>query len=286
MVAALPSAVVPNLVPLATSPATLIPAGIAALCILAALAFLAGAAISLSRWRHLRQADADQFRASLAGPIELVGPTSATEDADPFRAAVSGTECFVSEIEAQEYQSSGQGGGSWTTRESRTTTRPFLVDTAAGTIRVEPEGAELLLDTATVEELDGGEAATGRTARFLDAVGVDRSVGSVDIGITELDYGSRCRIRESRVDVGEEVYVAGTAVTNDQTLGGFGGPDAVVRAQPDRSLQERLFGFPFVVGDEGERAVRKHFFRRGLIFLGFGAVFGVVAAAALSVYLA
>lgn len=246
-----------------------------------ALAFLGGAVLSLARWWHLRQSSAEEFRASLAGPIELVGPAQTADDSEPFNAAVSGTDCLISKLEVQVYETDGKTS-SWQTRESRTTTRPFIVDTSAGRVRVEPEGADLVLATETVDELDGGEDATGRTAAALDALDVKRTSGSVDIGITELDYGDRMRIRESRVDVGEAVYVAGTAVTNDPTVGGFGGPDAVVREQTDRSLGERLFGFPFVVGDGGESAVRWHFLKRGLLFVAFAVVFAAVWAVALA----
>jgi hypothetical protein len=267
-------------------PLSLLTLGVVVLCALAALAFAGGAALSLSRWRHLRQSTADQFRASLDGPIEIEGPAEPAADSDSFQAAVSDTACLVCEIEAQRYDTSGQGGGSWVTQESRTTVRPFHVDSPAGTIRVEPEGADLVLDSPIVAELDGDEPATGRTAAFLDAVGIDRSVGSVDLGIAELDTGDRYRVREGRVDVGERIYVAGTAVTNDPAVGGYGGPDAVIRDPTDRSLSERLFGHPFVIGDEGEAAVQRHFFRRGLIFAGLAVLLAVVWVAVVSAALA
>jgi hypothetical protein len=120
----------------------------------------------------------------------------------------------------------------------------------------------------------------------LEAVGVKRTTGSVDLGITKLDYGDRTRIRESRVDVGETVYVAGTAVTDDPAVGGFGGPDAVVRAPTDRSRLQSLLGFPFVVGDGGEAAVRRHFLTRALWFGLFAVLFAVVWVAVASVALA
>jgi hypothetical protein len=249
------------------------------------LALLAGSTLMLFRWRQLSASDADAFRATPSGPVELVGPASPAPESDSFRAGVSGIECLVSEIDVQSYQSSGQSGGSWVTEESRTTTRPFHVETPGGIFRVEPDGARLVLDSNIVDELDAGEDATGRTAAFLDAIGVERTTGSVDLKITKLDYGDRTRIREGRVDVGEEVYVAGSAVTDDPTVGGFGGPDAVVRARPDRSRLQRLFDFPFVIGDGGEKAVRWHFLKRALGFaavaLLFGGVWVVIAAVAL-----
>lgn len=258
--------------------------GVLSMGVLLGLAFMLGSLLSLSRWRHLREESADQFRATLAGPIEVAGTASPADDAGPFNAAVSGTPTLVSEIEVQVYESDDTGGG-WHTRESRTTTRPFVVDSTAGQIRVEPAGATVLLDSETVDTLSSGEDATGRTAALFDAVGVERSVGSVDLGITSLDYGSRCRVRESRLDVGEDVYVAGRGVTNDPALGGFGGPDAVVRSQSSRSLRERLLGFPFVVGDSGENEVRRHFLRRGAIYGVVGVVFLLLAAGLLAAVL-
>jgi len=267
-------------------PDHLLVVGVLAICSLGALAFFGAGVLSLSRWRHLRKATTDRFRASLDGPIEVGGSARPASDSDSFQAAVSGTDCLVCEVKAQRYDSSSKGGGSWVTDEFRTTRRPFVVDSPAGAIRVEPDGADLVLDESIVDKLGGGEEATGRTAAFFDAVGIDRTTGSVDVGIAEVDYGTEYRVREGRVDVGEDIYVAGTALTNDPTVGGFDGPDAVIRAPTDRSLSERLFGHPFVIGDEGEQAVRQHFFRRGLMFAGFGVLFAVVWAAALSVYMA
>ncbi len=236
---------------------------------LVALGLLGGGVLALLRWNHLRTAGDEEFRARLDGPVELSGTASPASDGDSFAAAATGTECLISELDVQMYESS-KNGGSWRTRESRTTTRPFHVETPGGTFRVEPDGAELVLETHIVAELDGGEEATGRTAEVLDALNIERSTGSVGAGPVELDYGDETRIREHRLDVGESVYVAGTAHTDDDTVGGFGGPDAVVREQTDRSLSERLFGFPFVVGDGGEDAIQWHFLKRGVTYLALG----------------
>jgi hypothetical protein len=279
----------PSLVGIAVSvsdPTTLLlVAGLVVLGLLV-LALLAGAALMMLRWRHLSAADADTFRATLSGPLELVGTASVPPGGDSFRAGVSATECLVSELEVQTYESGSKGGGSWTTQESRTTTRPFHVETAGGTVRVEPDGATLVLDTRTVAELDGGEDATGRTAAVLEAIGVKRTTGSVDLGVTTLDYGDRTRLRERRVDVGETVYVAGTAVTDDSAVGGFGGPDAVVRELTGRSRLASLLAFPFVVGDGGETAVRRYFLKRafwfGLLAVLFAAVWVALASVALA----
>jgi hypothetical protein len=181
-----------------SDPLALLSVGVLVVLGLIALALLAGAALMVVRWRHLSVADAERFRSTLSGPLELVGPASVPPDGDSFRAGVSATECLVSELDVQTYESSGKGGGSWTTRESRTTTRPFHVETAGGTVRVEPEGATLVLDTETVADVGGGEDATGRTAAVLEAIGVKRTTGSVDLGVTTLDYGDRTRLRGER----------------------------------------------------------------------------------------
>jgi hypothetical protein len=258
--------------PLQTVPLQSLPLFVVALFaggILVGLALLGAGALSLYRWRVLRADEANQYRGRLDGPIEVEGPAAATEDSDSFTAAVSRTPCLVCEIEAQKYESS-QHGGSWNTVESRTTARPFVVESPVGEIRVEPDGADLVLETEVVASLGRKEEATGYTKAFFDAVGVERRSGSLDLGVADVGYGSKYRVRESRVDVGESVYVAGEATTDDPTLGGYAGPDAVVRAQRDRSLADRLFGFPFLVGDGGERAVRRHFRNRGLLLAGIG----------------
>ncbi|WP_340099787.1 hypothetical protein [Salinibaculum salinum] len=248
--------------------------------LLVGLAFLGTGLLSLWRWRVLSRGDANQFRAGLDGLLEVTGPAAPTDESTPFTAAVSRTACLVCEIQAQKYETS-QHGGSWNTIESRTTVRPFVVDSPVGDIRVEPDGANLVLDEEVVASVGRGEEATGHTAAFFDAVGVEHRAGSLDVGVTDIGYGSKYRVREARVDVGEDVYVAGHATTDDETVGGYGGPDAVVREQADRSVNQRLFGFPFVLGDGGEATIRRHFLRRGvgltlagLLFVGVPAGIG------------
>jgi hypothetical protein len=240
--------------------------------LLVGLAFLGAGFLSFWRWRTLSRDDANQFRAGLDGPLEVTGPATPTADSTPFTAAVSRTRCLVCKIQAQKYETS-QHGGSWHTVESRTTVRPFVVDSPVGDIRVEPDGANLVLDEAVVASVGRGEEATGHTAAFFDAVGVERRAGRLDVGVTDIGYGSKYRVREARVDVDEDVYVAGHATTDDEAVGGYGGPDAVVRGQADRSVSQRLFDFPFVVGDGGEATIRRHFLRRGFGFTLAGLLF-------------
>lgn len=254
-----------------------------AAALLVGLAFLGTGLLALWRWRVLSRDEADQFRAGRDGPLEVTGTATPTDDLTPFTAAVSRTTCVVCEIQAQKYETD-QHGGSWNTIESRTSVRPFIVESPVGDIRVEPDGANLVLDEEIVASVDSGEEATGYTAAFFDAVGVKRRTGSLDVGVTDIEYGGKYRVREARVDVDEVVYVAGHAMTDDATVGGYGGPDAVVREQTDRSLSQRLFGFPFVVGDGGEATIRRHFRRRGfgltlagLLFVGVPVGIGFLA---------
>lgn len=248
--------------------------------LLVGLAFLGTGLLSLWRWRVLSRDEANQFRAGLDGPLEITGAATPADDSTPFTAAVSRTRCLVCEIQAQKYESD-QHGGSWNTIESRTSARPFIVESPVGDIRVEPDGAKLVLDEEIVASVGRGEEATGHMAAFFDAVGVKRRAGNLDVGVTDIGYGNKYRVREARVDVDEDVYIAGHATTDDETIGGYGGPDAVVREQGDRSVSQRLFGFPFVVGDGGEATIRRHFRRRGfgltlagLLFVGVPAGIG------------
>lgn len=252
--------------PLATSdPTPWLVVVLLAGAVLVGLAFLGAGLLLLWRWRVLSRDDANQFRAGLDGPLEVTGPATAAADSTPFTAAVSRTRCLVCRIEAQKYESSQHGGG-WHTIESRTTVRPFVVESPVGDVRVEPDGANPVLDEEVVASVGRGEQATGHTAAFFDAVGIERRSGTFDVGVTEVGYGSKYRVREARVDVDEDVYVAGHATTDDGAVGGYGGPDAIVRERTDRSVSQRLFGFPFVVGDGGEATIRRHFRRRGFGF--------------------
>jgi len=267
--------------PFQTAPLQSVPLFFVALLaagVLVALALFGAGVLSLWRWRVISADEANQYRGRLDGPIEVEGPATPTEDGGSFVAAVSRTPCLVCEIEAQRYESS-QYGGSWNTVESRTTTRPFVVESPVGEIRVEPDEADLVLEREVVASLGRKDEATGYTEALFDAVGVERRSGSLDLGVTDVGYGSKYRVREARVDVDESIYVAGEATTDDPTLGGYAGPDAVVRAQVDRSSVDRLIGFPFLVGDGGERAVRRHFRNRGLLLAGVGLALAVGLAA-------
>ncbi len=227
--------------------------------------------LSLYRWHVLSQDEANQYRATVDGPIEVAGTVQAA-DSDPIRASVSATECVVCEIEAQRYVS-GQHGGDWRTVTSRAERHPFVIDSPLGTVRVEPEAADLVFEDEVVAEVEKGEEPTGRMAGFFEAVGVDASEGTLaDLAPSNTLFGSKYRVVERRVDIGEDVYVAGTASRDADVTVGFDSPDAVIRALEDPSLTQRLFGLPFIIGDRGEQAVRGHFWRRGLLFTAGGAV--------------
>lgn len=234
------------------------------------LAVLALGVATGRQWFHLRRRSPVDVHEVREGPVEFVGRAESLEAYGTVQSGLTGERCLRYEYEVEEAQQ-GRYGTTWNEIASGSDGVPFAVSDETGGVLVDPDGATMVLKREYSERLEPGDDPSEAVASFLARSDVDRTDGSVDIGITEIRYGDDQRFREQRIHDGETVYVAGVA---DRHVGdydvGFGGPDAVVGASPDRGQLGRFLSSPFVVSDRSEGAVQWHPLKRSLAVLAIG----------------
>lgn len=184
------------------------------------------------------------------GPVEVEG--TARIDEDCATAVFSGTDCLAYEYEVQEYQSSGNSS-SWQTLKQGGRAVPFLVEDATGSVLVEPTAPELHLESWRFR-VEGGEEPPERIANFIDLVDeVDSQQQSLNLVITELDYGNDQRFIERRLEPGEPVYVYGTVERADLGEWGSGRVDGKLTNGSSSDTPS-----PLIISDTSERrAIRR-----------------------------
>lgn len=206
-----------------------------------------------------------------SGPVEIEGTVAVADGHDPVRSPFTDTECLAYEYEAEEYQSRGDDS-SWRTLDEGGEQVPFRVEDDTGAVRVDPAGADFRLEEHAIR-VDAGEEPPERIARYVAATDdVDPQEGSVDLVVTELNYGNDQRFVERRLDPGEEVYVYGTA---RRAPGGGWGSRLV-----DATVGDGDAVPAFVVSDTSERGTAWRIGKRAVSMVAFGLVFAGFGAAA------
>lgn len=251
--------------------------GIVGVVLVLGLAITAVGAGILGQWLRLyRRSPVDAHEIG-DGPIEFVGTATSLEAYGTVRSGLTGERCLLYEYELEEAEQT-QHGESWNEVVSGSDAVPFVIGDETGRVLADPNGATTILEREFDERLEPGDGPSGDVATFLARSEVDRTHGTIDIGITEITYGDDQRFRERRIHEGETVYVAGVA---DRRVGdydiGFGGPDAVVRAREDRGRLRRFFDDPFVLSDRSESAAEWYLLERSLAVLAIGVATSVLA---------
>lgn len=251
---------------------------------LAAGVFLVGVGITalglaaLRQWLTLARRSAADIHEVREGPTELSGTAEVHEPYGTVRSGLTGETCLLYEYEAEKYEQSGQHGGSWNEVVSGSDGVPFAVGDGTGRVLVDPDGATTVLEHEYEERLDPGDEPSETAASFFARSDVDRDTRTIDIGITELQFGDQQRFRERRIHAGEEVYVAGVA---DRDVGDFdvefGGPDLVVRSHRSDSRVRRYLEYPFVISDRSEAAAERWLLKRAAGVLAVGLPVTVLA---------
>ena len=140
------------------------------------------------------------------GPAEVEG--TARGDEKGVEAPFTGTVCLAYEYEVQEYRSSGKSSY-WKTLDEGRNSVPFLVEDDTGRVQIDGADAELHLSSETLE-LSPGEQPPERIARYIQQnEDIEQQDKSIDLGITELNFGNRQRFVERRLDIDESVHVYG-----------------------------------------------------------------------------
>jgi hypothetical protein len=141
------------------------------------------------------------------GPAEIEG--IARGDEKGVEAPFTGTVCLAYEYEVQEFRSSGKSSH-WKTLDEGTHWVRFLVEDDTGAVQIDGADAELHLTPETLE-LSPGDEPPERIARYLkESEDVEYQDGTLDLGITELNFGNKQRFIERRLDIDESVHVYGS----------------------------------------------------------------------------
>lgn len=199
------------------------------------------------------------------GPAEIEG--TAKGDEKGVKAPFSGTVSLAYEYEVQELRSSGQSQ-SWQTIDDGSKAAPFLVEDETGAVQVDGRVAELHLDDFTLR-LNPGDEPPERIAEYIrETEDVDSQDKSIDLGITELNYGNDQKFIERRLDMDESVHVYGHVGRARAGEWGSRLVDAMLTANEQT---------PLIVSDTTERGAAWRIFKSrllwpaaGLVLLGLG----------------
>jgi hypothetical protein len=223
-------------------------------------------AAHLRTWLVLKRTSAVPPGDVSTGAVQVEGSADVAER--NLVAPFTESECLALELEVETYQSDADGY-SWETKFQKDQAVPFLVGDHAGRVAVDPDGAETSLATELQTVVDRDETPPDHVQRFLDQQGMEHESGSFGLGPLSLSAGDKHRFTERRLDVGEGVYVAGTAAM-DRSIDGV---SPVVQGDPDDSFRDRFSGIPFLVADTDEGAAQRRQLKKGLLQLTFGAIF-------------
>lgn len=197
------------------------------------------------------------------GAVELRG-AAVPDDGQTVETPFTETACLAYEYEAQELKSSGQSSY-WETLDEGGQSAPFVLEDETGRVRVDPEGATLELDDHTLR-VSGGDELPARIQQYIRETGeVERDTGSVDLLVTEIDYGDDQRFIERRLDAGETAHIYGGVEPRQGGEWGSALADVVVTADETTGT--------YVISDSSEWRVAYHAGRRALV----PAISGVLA---------
>jgi hypothetical protein len=186
------------------------------------------------------------------GPAEVEG--TARGDEKGVKAPFTGTVCLAYEYEIQEYQSSGKSSYWKTLEEGRNWVR-FLVEDETGAVQIDGADAELHLSEATLE-LSPGDEPPERIARYIrQSDDVEHQNKTLDLRITELNFGNKQRFVERRLDIDESVHVYGAVERAPAGEWGSTLVDAILTGDDQT---------PLVISDSSERGTAQRIIKNHL----------------------
>jgi len=209
------------------------------------------------------------------GPVEIRG-TATPADGKGVEAPFSETMCLAAEYEVLEHRSSGKSSH-WKSLDEGAMAAPFLVEDDTRRVRVDPRGATLHLEADTLQ-VDGGSEPPPRIAQYIrENEAIDHQNKSVDLLVTELEYGNDQRFVERRLHAGETAHIYGSVAPADGGEWGSSLVGAVVTDSDAAAL---------VVSDTSERWTAWHVGKRWLL-IALGSVLALLAGVgALALWLA
>jgi len=214
---------------------------------------------------RIEETDTTRIRDIRPGTVELKGTARLPDDETPLKSPIQRTDALAAHVEVEEWESSGQGSGSWETKHESRTAVPLLVDDGTGEVRVQlPADGELNVEQIRTK-VGSGDEPPEPIRRYVER---EESVGEAsrrDIG--PVSIGDRRRYSEGLIEPGEDVYVLGHA---REEQAGWGDRTLVV--------DEPTEAGDFILSDKSEAELITEGERGGLISLGFGAVLTLVGA--------
>ncbi|PSP64846.1 hypothetical protein BRC76_00925 [Halobacteriales archaeon QH_8_67_36] len=203
------------------------------------------------------------------GPVEITGRAVAG-DGGTVEAPFTGSRCLAYTYEVDELRGNGKHE-SWETLDTGMDGVDFVVDDGTGRVVVDPDGADIHLESHSVTVPPNAELPD-RLARYVAATdGVDPQDGVIDLKLTRLEVGNRQRFTERRLDVGETVYVYGQATRGPSVEWGSPLVDALVGDGEATPV--------FVISDTDERGTAWRIARGGLWRATVGVVLVTLVAA-------
>lgn len=191
------------------------------------------------------------------GTVELKGTARPAEDANVVESPITEQDALATYVEMEEWESSGQGGGSWETKHEDRTTVSMIVDDGTGEVRIElPADGELNVEE-TKTEVGSGDEPPEQIKQYLEAEAAIQEASRYDVG--PLSFGERRRYSEGMIEPGEDVYVLGAAREAESEWG-----------ERNFVVDEPTESGDFVLSDKSEEELIREGKRSGLVYLGFG----------------
>lgn len=151
-------------------------------------------------------------RSVALGTVVVSGKASGST---PIPSLIGHLPCYISKVVVEEYRSSGKSS-SWHTVHKRELRMPFFVEDATGSIKIEPERAELWLEPdIKYSSKDGlahySEAASERSVQVTETLDTLLDEYCLTRGI---NARNPIRFTETNLSPGDPVFVYGTASLN------------------------------------------------------------------------
>ncbi|WP_247729504.1 E3 ubiquitin ligase family protein [Halovivax limisalsi] len=219
--------------------------------------------IERAKSHRIARTETTDIRNLQPGTAEVKGRVRPAEDATTLSSPISEEPALATRVEVEEWESSGQGGGSWETTHEQRNAVPLLVDDGTGTVRVElPADGELNVEK-TRTEVGSGDEPPAEITRYLEHEAAVEEASRRSIG--PLSIGERRRYSEGWIAPDEEIYVLGRA---REERGGWGERAYVI--------DESTASGDFILSDKSEAELVREGKRGGLVTIGIGAIVTLV----------
>lgn len=196
-----------------------------------------------------------------SGAVVLEGTVDDAGSAPPITSPLTGQPAICYEFEVRAAGRGPDHAGQTELATGRDAV-PFALATTAGTVHVDPAGADLALAPVLDVTVDGDDPEPLLSG--CASATVDESTTTLRVGDVEVPADGRYRVIERRLSVGDSTTVTGPATTNRDE------DTATVGPHTTPGLVEHLVGIPFVIGEYGPDRATRQLVDRAVVGLVFG----------------